>query len=306
MMYNNPYIRFLYLSAFFLLSMRGTAQTLSNTPALLEPSGMQYFQNQYLANPATAGIDTGLHVTAAYRSQWKGIDGAPVTKFMSADGNIMNRVGTGIRVFNDVAGLLTRTRIALSYAYHLPLNGKGKQLSLGLSLALQMQRLNLKELNGDASDPSIGAFNRRDDYFEGEFGAAYTDGRWSIQGTIPNIRGLLKGDHNTVDGGNVFFAATSYRFTPADAAITSVEPKICFRGVRGYDNIVDIGVKMALLHNVAHVMAMYHTSKSITAGLGVNIKETLDISLLYTAQTGGIGTHVNGAFEVGATLHLFR
>jgi type IX secretion system PorP/SprF family membrane protein len=304
-MRNKSYIRLFLLSGLWLLSLRGMAQSFSKMAALLEPSGTQYFQNQYLANPAMVGIDTGLHINASYRNQWGDIAGAPVTKFLSADGNIGNRVGAGLRVFNDAAGLLNRTRIALSYAYHLPLNDKGPQLSFGLSLALNMQRLNTKDLSGDPNDPSIGAFNRRDDYFEAEFGMAYTDGHLNLQAAVPNIRGLVTGDNNEVDGGNTFYSAASYRFT-SDAVISSVEPKICYRGVRGYDNIFDIGVNVAVLNNVANVLAMYHTSKSVTAGIGVDIMKTLAIQVLYTTQTGGIKTYVSNTYEIGATIHLFR
>src|SRR5690606_14617686 len=93
---------------------QGMAQGLSDAPALLEPSGTQWFQNQYLANPAMAGIDTGLHLNAAYRRQWTGVEGAPKTAFFTADGLVGKRVGAGLSIFNDQAGLIDRTRIALS------------------------------------------------------------------------------------------------------------------------------------------------------------------------------------------------
>ncbi|SEW13291.1 PorP/SprF family type IX secretion system membrane protein [Chitinophaga arvensicola] len=304
-MRNKSYIRLLLLSGLFLLSMKMKAQSFSSNSSLLEPSATQYFQNQYLANPAMAGIDSGLHVNASYRNQWSDIAGAPVTKFLSADGNFGRRVGGGLRIFNDAAGLLNRTRVALSYAYHLPLNSSNQQLSFGLSLALNLQRLNTKDLNGEVNDPSIGAFNRRDDYFEAEYGMAYTNGHLNLQGAVPNIRSLFSGNNNTIDGGNIFFTAASYQFTP-EGVISKIEPKLCYRGVKDYDNILDIGLNVAVLENVANVMAMYHTSKSMTAGIGVNIMKTVAIQALYTTQTGGIKTYVNGTYEIGASIHLFR
>lgn len=300
---NNTSTRLLFLSVCLLFSMQNLAQSLSNATALLEPSGTQYFQNQYLANPAMAGIDTGLNINAAYRHQWSGIDGAPVTKFLTADYAMGKRVGIGMHLFNDEAGLINRTRAALSYAYHLPLNENGRQLSFGLSVALNVQRIDTKNISGDANDPSIGAFNRRDNYFEAEYGMAYTDTHLTLQAAVPNIRSLVSGDNKAVDGGTIFFTAASYRFT---ADNTSIEPKVCYRGVRGFDNIVDMGLNVAFLNNVANVMAMYHTSKSVTAGIGVNIMKTLGIQALYNTQTGGIKTYASGTYEIGATLHLFR
>lgn len=287
------------------INRHASAQSLSNAKALLEPSATQYFQNQYLANPAMAGLEKGLHLNAAYRNQWNGIEGAPVTKFFSADGAVGNRVGAGVHVFNDVAGLINRTRVGLTYAYHLPLNNPDQQLHFGLSLAWNVQRIDYKNLDGDLNDPSIGAFNRRDNYFEAEYGMAYTDTRLTIQASLPNLRSVFTGSDKEVDGGGVFFTAASYRFAVNDA-ITSIEPKICYRGVKGFDNILDAGVNVSILNDVANVMAMYHSSKSITAGIGVNILKTVGIQAMYTSQTGGIRTYVDGTFEIGATVNLFK
>lgn len=287
------------------MNQRADAQSLSTAQALLEPSGTQYFQNQYLANPAMAGLEKGVHLNGAYRRQWSGIDGAPVTKFFSADAAMGSRVGAGVHVFNDVAGLINRTRVALSYAYHLPLTNPDQQLHFGLSLAWNVQRIDYKNLNGDMNDPSVGAFNRRDNYFEAEYGMAYTDTKLTLQASIPNVRSLFTGDNKAVDGGGIFFTAASYRFA-VDEAITSIEPKVCYRGVRGYDNILDAGVNVSFLNDVANVMAVYHTSKSLTAGIGVNILKTVGIQAMYTTQTGGIKTYVDGTYEIGATINLFK
>jgi type IX secretion system PorP/SprF family membrane protein len=287
-----------------LFTKHAMAQNLGNSQSLLEPSGTQYFQNQYLANPAMAGIDSGLHLNAAYRRQYGGIDGAPVTAHFTADGAVGSRVGAGLSIMNDEAGLITRTRVGLTYAYHLPLGANGQQLHFGLSLALNVQRLDYKEVDGDLTDPSLGAFNRRDNYFEGEYGMAYTGGNWTIQGALPNVRSLFTGD-DAINGGGVFFTAASYRFL-WEGAINALEPKVCYRGIKGYDNILDVGFNMYLLNNVASAMAMYHTSKSFTAGIGVNIKKTLILQALYTTQTGGIRTYVDGTYEIGATVNLFR
>ena len=78
-----------------LFTRNAQAQGLGNSLGLLEPSGTQWFQNQYLANPAMAGIDSGMHLNAAYRRQYNGIDGAPTTSHFSADGALGRRVEIG-------------------------------------------------------------------------------------------------------------------------------------------------------------------------------------------------------------------
>jgi type IX secretion system PorP/SprF family membrane protein len=279
-------------------------QSLSKTPGLLEPSGTQYFQNQYLGNPAMAGVEEGLHVNAAYRRQWNGIEGAPVTKYFTADYGLGNRVGAGLNVFNDVAGLINRTRVGLTYAYHLPLSEERK-LHFGLSVAWNVQRVDNKSVNGDITDPSVAAFNRRDDYFEAEYGMAYTDKHLTLQASLPNVRSLFTGDDKAVNGGRVFYAAAGYKFTMEEDAITSLEPKLCYHGIKAGTGIVDAGVNVGIL-NVANVMAMYHTSKSVTGGIGVKLAKLLTIQAMYTTQTGGVKTNVDGTYEIGVTVDLFK
>lgn len=293
------------LSCLVLTALITKGQSLSEAQALLEPSGTQYFQNQYLANPAMAGIDSGLHLNAAYRKQWTGMEGAPVTQFFTADYAMGKRVGWGVNVFNDKAGLINRTRAAVSYAYHLPLSQDGKTLHFGLSLGMNFQRLDYKLIDGEINDPSIGAFNRRDDYFEAEFGMAYVHKGLTLQAALPNIRSLVSGENKGVNGGGIFFSAASYKFD-LEGTVNSVEPKLCYRGIRGYDNILDIGVNVTFLKNVANLMAVYHTSKSLTAGLGVDIMKTVMIQAMYTVQTGGMKSYVDGTYEIGATVHIFR
>lgn len=280
-------------------------QSLGNSQSLLEPSGTQYFTNQYLANPAMAGRDTGVHFNGAYRRQWAGTSGAPETKFFTADALFGARVGGGVTLYNDQAGIMDRTRVGLTYAYHLPVGADGKTLHFGLSVAMNFQRVDYKSVDGDISDPSIGAFNRRDDYFEGEYGMAYTDAHWNIQGAVPNIRALFTGDDKGVDGGGIFFTAASYAFLP-QGVVNRIEPKICYRGVKGYDNILDAGVNITFLDNVANLMGMYHSTKSITVGAGVNIMQTVMLQVMYNTQTGGIKTYVDGSYEIGLKVDLFR
>lgn len=45
---------------------------------------------------------------------------------------------------------------------------------------------------------------------------------------------------------------------------------------------------------------------SFTAGAGVNINRTVAIQAMYTSQTNGIKTYVNGNYELGVRVNLFK
>ena len=61
--------------------------------AQLHPMGAMYFQNQYLANPAMAGLESGLRADLAYRKQWSSIPGAPETQSITADYGSSKKAG---------------------------------------------------------------------------------------------------------------------------------------------------------------------------------------------------------------------
>lgn len=289
-----------------LFVQKSVAQSPSNATGLLQPSGTQFFQNQYLGNAAMAGIDSGLHLNAAHGRQWQNIEGAPVTTYFTADVNTGNRGGVGLNVMSDAAGLIKRTRLAFSYAYHMPLSTTRNQfLHFGMSLSLNFQRIDMSKVDGDITDPALMAYNARDNYFEGDYGMAYTDEHWNVQAALPNIRAVFTGVNRGVNGGTLLYSAASYKFKN-EGAVSTIEPKIAYRNIRGFDDIIDAGVNVSFLDDVANVMAMYHTSKSFTAGVGVNIKRTALLQFMYTAQTGDVKSYVDGGYELGITVNLFK
>jgi len=295
------------LSAFALSNLHAGAQNAGNPAMLVEPLAAQYFLDPYLANPAMAGIDTGLHVNLAYRRQWSGFDGAPETKAMTANYQLFKRVGIGMNIFNDKAGLLNNTKVAFTYAYHLPLSLEGTSaLHFGLSGAFIARRLDTKSVNGDPTDPDINAFNRRDNYFEADFGLAYTHKGLTLQASLPNLVSLVK--NSSTDLGidrSLLFAAAGYKFETGDQ-LSSIEPKVCFRDIKGYDNIVDAGANFTFLQHQLNAFGMYHSSQGFSAGVGVNYRYIAGFQLIYNSQTGGLNNYTNGVFEVNLTVHLFQ
>src|SRR5581483_7837677 len=49
-----------------------------------KPQYTQYVLNNMLINPAVTGIENYIDVKTGYRSQWTGLQGAPVTSYITA------------------------------------------------------------------------------------------------------------------------------------------------------------------------------------------------------------------------------
>jgi hypothetical protein len=84
-----------------------------------------------------------------------------------------------------------------------------------------------------------------------------------------------------------------------------LEPKVAYRGVKGFDNIVDIGAKLDMLDYNINFMGMYQSSKSAPLGFGYDA-DTFGMLLSYTINTGPLSTYANNTFEFGVRLRLFN
>ncbi len=169
--------RYMRLAAVVLLAALG-----QGAMAQLNPLGSQYYNNQYIVNPAFAGEGRGLKVNAAYRKLWSGIPGSPLTQNVTVDYGL-GKVGLGLNVNNESSGLLRQTRAVASYAYHLPLDSGRNHLSFGLSLGMMSQRVQEQD-SGNPDDIAVGEYNGQRTYLDGDFGAAFVSGGLTVQASI--------------------------------------------------------------------------------------------------------------------------
>jgi type IX secretion system PorP/SprF family membrane protein len=111
------------------------------------PVFSQYVLNEFLINPAVAGIDGMTTINLSGRKQWIGFQHTPETYSASINTRLLKtplavikgkvkkgsegHVGLGASFINDQNGAIHRTTFQLTYAYHLFINNS--QVSFGLS-----------------------------------------------------------------------------------------------------------------------------------------------------------------------------
>ena len=156
-------IAFLFLKGFNLIAQQ-------------KPWYSQYILNDFILNPALAGIENYWDIKGSYRNQWLGLSGAPVTMYITAQGPLGNTEienetsttvhpnfnprgydywrnysvspshgGIGFTVINDLAGPIRNFSAKLTYAYHIKLSS-GTAISLGISGGIQEVSLNSQNL----------------------------------------------------------------------------------------------------------------------------------------------------------------
>lgn len=259
----------------------------------------QYYSNLYLSNPAFAGYEQGLVVNTTYKKQWGNIPGAPVGQNLTADYRT-GKVGLGLNISFDQAGLQRQSRVVGTYAYHLPLNGENQALHFGISMGLMKQRLENNDIVGNTDDPLAVAYNQRQTYIDGDFGMAYTSEKLKIDAALPNLKTFFKrADQIKLADVSTFYTAVSYRLTLNEGLDgMDVEPKLAYRGFKKVDDIWDLGTQLTLANRQILFTAMYHSTKSTSFGLGLDYKKKFLINGFYTTQTSALNSYSNGTFEI--------
>ena len=134
-----------------------------NIYAQQDPQYTQYMYNMNVINPAYAGSKESLSITALYRTQWAGLDGAPDTFTFSAHSPIGDKTGLGLSVIKDELGPVTETNVFADFSYTLQV-GTNLKLALGLKAGVTFHDVGLTSL--DLQDPN-------DPFFSQEIGRAH-------------------------------------------------------------------------------------------------------------------------------------
>ncbi|MES2417297.1 MAG: PorP/SprF family type IX secretion system membrane protein [Bacteroidota bacterium] len=280
--------------------------TLSSVKAQLNPLSSQYYLNPYLGNPAMAGTDTTLTVFVTHRKAFMNFPGSPITQNVSAAYGF-KKVGLGINVNVEKAGLQRQTRAMGTFSYHLPLNAANDRLHFGLSFGMMTQSLATDEINGNPSDILVGEYNNRETYLDGDFGIAFTHNRFSVEAALPNLKNFFTKDKIKVADVPTFYSAVSYKI-PLSAESTKyeieLEPKVAYRGIKGFDNIWDGGVQLAFNKRQICLTGLYHSNQSTTLGLALLVKSKYTISGLYSTQSKALSDHTSGGFEINLGIRL--
>jgi type IX secretion system PorP/SprF family membrane protein len=115
----------------------------------------QYMYNTVSVNPGYAGSRGQISIAALHRSQWVGLDGAPVTQTFNIHSPIGYRgVGLGLSVVNDKIGPTSETNFDVDFSYTIWTSMEGR-LSFGLKASANLLDVRFSELNQFAPDQTL-------------------------------------------------------------------------------------------------------------------------------------------------------
>ena len=249
----------------------------------------QYMFNGLVINPAYAGADGALSITALTRSQWVGVDGAPVTQTLTAHAPAGSHTGLGLAIINDKIGIHKNLTLNASYSYRLLIT-KTSWLSMGLQTGIDNNKSDYASLTTKPGDPNQFQ-NSSSTFFNFGAGMYFNSSRLQIGFSIPNMIPGKVSLQDTV-GINLnplhCFLFSRYRITVNQSV--KLEPAFLIKYVANNPFSFDLNVNM-IVHDV------------FTAGLSYRKSESLDF-LCKLKLTPQLSSGFAYDFPIGKTTSL--
>jgi type IX secretion system PorP/SprF family membrane protein len=152
-----------------------------------------YSFNQYMINPAYAGVYNNFVANLITRKQWAGIEGSPLTNMFSTHTSIGTQFGTGILVVNDQLGINNNTEAQFSFSYKIV--SSKSTLAFGvqggvINYRYDYSKLNLAYIDDEGLDMNNNGFSKSN------FGAGvfYMTDNYYLGLSVPRILNVKVND----------------------------------------------------------------------------------------------------------------
>lgn len=266
----------------------------------------QYMYNTANINPAYAGSRGVLSVFGLHRTQWVGLDGAPVTNTLAISSPVANsRLGVGLSFVNDRIGPTNDNKISADISYTIPTSETYK-LSFGVKGTAELFNFDRNKLY--MYSPNDLALQSINNEFIPNVGAGvYLHSDKTYVGlSVPNFLQSKKYSDNDraiymdrmhyyLIGGHVFDVSSSVKFKPAFLAkVTEGAP-------------LQLDLSGNFMFNDKFILgAAYRWSAAVSAMAGFQVTPGLYIGYGYDMETTKLANYNSGSHEVFLRFELFK
>ena len=271
-----------------------------------------YMYNTINVNPAYAGSRQSMSIFALHRTQWVGLDGAPVTNTASIHTPINDsKLGMGVSFVNDRIGPSEETNIAVDLSYSIDTSEDFK-LAFGLKASANLMNVDFNKLNRyDANDYSFE--NNIDNRFSPNVGVGlflHSDKTY-FGLSAPNLLETKHFDRYAGPGAFSYIAREriNYYFTAGhvfDLAYNlKFKPAIMTKLVQGAPLQMDLSANF-LFNDKFTIGAAYRWSAAVSALVGFQATNSLFIGYGYDLETTRLANYNSGSHEVFLRFELFN
>ncbi len=258
----------------------------------------QYMYNTINVNPAYAGSRGVVSIFGLHRTQWVGMDGAPVTNAFSVNTPVGNNgVGLGVSLINDKIGPTTENTLSVDFSYTVK-TSESYKLSFGLKATANLFSLDPNMLNPeDQNDATLQGF---DNEFSPNIGAGiYWHSDKSYIGlSVPAFIETTRYSDNEVainqEKLNVYLIA-GYVFDLNPTI--QFKPALLTKMVAGAPLQVDVSGNF-LFYEKFVLGAAYRWEAAVSAMAGFQITDGIYIGYGYDMDTTELQNYNRGSHEV--------
>lgn len=289
----------------------------------------QYMINNYLLNPAITGLEDYADVKIGYRNQWAGVNGAPVTFYLSGHtrlaekekhkkgsannqnkpvafaseapvNGVTRRVkphhGIGGILLRDQIGPFSRTEATMSYAYHVPL-ASNIRLATGASAGVVSQTLRPDEVTfANSNDIAATGWNIwRPNLSTGLW--LYADNLY-LGASANQLFANVTAPENQAGENQLrshYFLTTAYKFAPT--ARLALIPSVLVKWVQPLPVSVDYNLRVLYDDNYWAGFS-YRQQDSFILLAGFTLNHRFDLGYAYDLGISSLSSKSAGSHEI--------
>ena len=265
-----------------------------------------YMYNTINVNPAYAGSRGALSIFGLHRTQWVGLDGAPVTNSASVNFPIDNtNLGVGVSFVNDRIGPTDEYLASVDLSYTIR-TSENYKLSFGVKGSVNIFELDKTKLNPeDQNDPTLQ--NLRNNFSPNVGAGVYLHSDKLYFGvSVPNFFETKRYDDNSfavnkermnyyIIGGYVFDLSSNLKFKPAFLS------KI----IEGAPLQLDVSGNFLIFDKLV-LGAAWRWDAAVSFMAGFQITNGLYIGYGYDLETTKLRRYNSGSHEIFLRFELFK
>ena len=266
----------------------------------------QYMYNTINVNPAYAGSRGVMSIFGLHRTQWVGLDGAPVTNTASINTPINeSNLGLGLSFVNDRIGPTNENTISADLSYSINTSETYK-LSFGIKASANLFNLDVTKLNpADQGDPQFADLENK---FTPNIGAGvyFHSDKTYFGLSVPSFFETTRYDDNSVAinkermsfyfiAGHVFDLSYNLKFKPA----------LMTKATEGAPLQVDLSANFLIMDKFV-LGAAWRWDAAVSAMAGFQVSDGLYIGYGYDMETTELKNYNSGSHEVFLRFELFQ
>lgn len=274
---------------------------IGTTIAQQEAQFTQYLDNMIYYNPAYAGSNDMLSISALHRQQWAGFKGAPMSTTLGINTPLRyDNIGIGMSLLNDKVGPTNNTWINADVSYSLKFKRHKGRLSFGLKGGVNLLNGDINQLyKQDDSDEILDVRYQNEAKFNVGAGVYYHSEQFFVGVAVPRIIDNVKEANELINP--KFISQRHYYLTIGgyiDAnRMLKIRPSAMLKVTENSPMAIDANLAF-IFYNQFWVGANYRVLESAGIYVQYQISNQFKVGYAFEFSTTQLRAHNAGTHEL--------